>query len=57
MKRRVTICVEVQGYHFQHLFYSNLKYIIVNCCLFIYCYYIACLHILRGFIYFPGYIT
>jgi hypothetical protein len=38
--------------------FSNLKHIfIVNCCLFIYCYYITCLHILRGFICCSGYIT
>jgi hypothetical protein len=33
------MCIEAQDYHFQHLLYSNLKHIIVNCCLFIYCYY------------------
>jgi hypothetical protein len=39
MKRSLPMCIEAQGYHFQHLLKSNLKHIIVNCCLFIYCYY------------------
>jgi hypothetical protein len=42
MKRCVTMCVETQGYPFQHLLQSNFKHIIVNCCLFIYYYYFTC---------------
>jgi hypothetical protein len=44
MNRRVTTCVETQGYHFQHLLQlqSNLKHIIFNCCLFTLLVYTYC---------------